>query len=178
MKKNNHDLGLITGKYINLREVTVDDAEFILRLRTSEKAQHFLHHTDPDIEKQREYIRIYLTLEYEWYFLVVDKTGRPVGCLSAYDRQGDSVSTGRWLMKRGLPVQYGIESDILLKRFLFESVGVGFLRADTRVDNKNIQNFVKMFGYKETHRIGKDIFYMLDKETYLRQLPMVERFCR
>ena len=33
----------LEGKYVNLREVTLDDAAFILKLRTDEKKSAFLH---------------------------------------------------------------------------------------------------------------------------------------
>lgn len=35
MAKNTHDFKPIEGKYVNLREVTIDDAAFILQLRTT-----------------------------------------------------------------------------------------------------------------------------------------------
>lgn len=43
MAKNTHDFKPIEGKYVNLREVTIDDAAFILQLRTTGKAVKFLH---------------------------------------------------------------------------------------------------------------------------------------
>ena len=36
----------LIGKYVNLREVTVDDAEFILSLRCDENKSKFLHKTE------------------------------------------------------------------------------------------------------------------------------------
>ena len=41
MAKNTHDFKPIEGKYVNLREVTIDDAAFILQLRTTGKAVNF-----------------------------------------------------------------------------------------------------------------------------------------
>ena len=45
---------MLQGKYVNLREVTLDDAAFILELRTDAKKSRFLHKTDHDLQKQIE----------------------------------------------------------------------------------------------------------------------------
>ena len=51
----------LQGKYVNLREVTVDDAEFILSLRCDPKKSKYLNPTEYNIPKQQEYIRNYGT---------------------------------------------------------------------------------------------------------------------
>ncbi len=56
MAKNTHDFKPIEGKYVNLREVTIDDAAFILQLRTTGKAVKFLHKTENNLQKQQKII--------------------------------------------------------------------------------------------------------------------------
>ena len=51
----------LSGKYVNIREVTVDDAEFILSLRCNEAKAKYLHRTEYDIDAQKQYICNYLT---------------------------------------------------------------------------------------------------------------------
>ena len=88
----------IEGKYINLRDVKEEDAEFILSLRTSEKKSRFLHKTQYDIDKQVSYIRHYKTLDNEWYFIIEDKKQVPLGTVRIYDIIGDSFCWGSWLL--------------------------------------------------------------------------------
>ena len=61
MKKNLHDFNRITGKFIDLREVNVKDAQFIIDLRTSEKGSRFLHKTEIDVSRQEAYLMNYLS---------------------------------------------------------------------------------------------------------------------
>ncbi|BEJ61176.1 hypothetical protein B10172_11980 [Campylobacter jejuni] len=50
----------LSGIFVNLREVKLDDAEFILKLRTSGRAQ-FLNKTQDNITLQYEYIKNYFS---------------------------------------------------------------------------------------------------------------------
>ena len=145
MIKNTHDFKPIEGKYVNLREVEVDDAAFILKLRTTGKGSKFLHKTSSDIQKQIDYIKKYKTLDNEWYFIVTDKDGEAIGCLSAYDIRGNSVCTGRWVMVNATDSRKGIESDLLLKDFVFNTLKATELRTDTKFSNKNMINYFRMW---------------------------------
>ena len=48
---------IITGKNISLRLVNIEDAEFIVNLRTKKGA--FLSTTSPDISQQKEWLLLY-----------------------------------------------------------------------------------------------------------------------
>ena len=75
----------ISGKNINLRDITVDDAEFVLALRTDENKSRFLHKTAPDLQKQIDYIRSYKNRTDQWYFIITDKSGLRLGTVRIYD---------------------------------------------------------------------------------------------
>lgn len=55
------------GVNINLRDVKISDAEFILALRCDSQKAKFLHKTDNDLAKQVAYIQSYKAKENEWY---------------------------------------------------------------------------------------------------------------
>ena len=63
------------NKYgIDVRFVEESDAEFILSLRTDPKLSRYLHATDNDVEKQRQWIRKYKEREAhgkEYYFMYI-----------------------------------------------------------------------------------------------------------
>lgn len=178
MIKNQHNFKPIEGKYVNLREVEIEDAEFILKLRTSEKGIKFLHKTDPDINKQVEYIKKYKTFDNEWYFIVESKDKKPLGCLSVYDIQGSSACTGRWIMADNAKIQESIESDLLLKDFTYNVLGMDCIRMDTRHENKNIINYFKMWNCQIIRCDDELIYFNLPKETYENNKKNIERFCK
>lgn len=119
MAKNTHDFKPIEGKYVNLREVTIDDAAFILQLRTTGKAVKFLHKTENNLQKQIDYIKRYLTLDNEYYFIIEHKDGTPLGTVSIYNIHEDEFTSGRWCMvEHSLPEEV-LESSILGWNYAF-----------------------------------------------------------
>ena len=57
---------------IDARLVQVDDAEFILGLRTNEKLSRYIHATSNDIEQQKSWMRSYKERESkgeDYYFI-------------------------------------------------------------------------------------------------------------
>ena len=66
---NDHTFQPLEGKYVNLREVRMDDATFILSLRCDPKKSRFLHKTENNLAKQIAYLEHYFTLDNEWYFI-------------------------------------------------------------------------------------------------------------
>lgn len=155
----------IEGKYINLREVREEDSEFILELRCNEKKSRYINKTEYNIEKQRNYIKKYLTLENEWYFIIEDKNGKPLGTNSVYpypildecwrDSQNPEIGvlgTGRWLLIDGLTPLIGLESDCIIKQFFFETLKRPFTPMMIHEDNIQVLKFhqkwgAKIFGY-------------------------------
>ena len=55
----------LQGKYVNLREITLDDAQFVLDLRCDSNKSKFLHKTENNLDKQIDYIKSYFKKEYE-----------------------------------------------------------------------------------------------------------------
>lgn len=146
MLKNRHSKNRISGKYVTLREANVEDAEFIFRLRSDPKKQQYISHTSGDMYAQKVYMHNYKTLEDEWYFIIEDKSGSLLGTISAYpypafcprwakkeigtparlDNVKGIMGTGRWLMIDNKNPMLAIESDSLIKKFLFEHLHDSF----------------------------------------------------
>ena len=75
----------INGRYVNLRDVELSDATFILALRTNEKKAKFLSKTENNLDKQVNYLKRYKQLENEWYFIIENKKHEPLGTVSIYN---------------------------------------------------------------------------------------------
>ncbi|MBR2149276.1 MAG: N-acetyltransferase [Campylobacter sp.] len=171
----------LQGRYVNLREVTVDDAEFIFILRRSEKAK-YLDSISDNIEDQRNYIKNYLTKENEWYFIVENKNFQPLGTLRISHVGKEKITLGSldiknndknyfvigaWLMIDNATSEESIEGEYLLKRYAFEVLNLEKNYFDVRKGNKRVLNFHKMYGASVINEDDENYYFELTKENFL-----------
>ncbi|MGX2985011.1 GNAT family N-acetyltransferase [Helicobacter sp. 23-1048] len=157
----------IAGKSINLREVGIADAEFILALRCNEEKAKFLHKTENDLAKQIAYIENYKTKENEWYFIIESKSGEQLGTVRIYDVvDNDDFCWGSWIIKDSAPANAAIESVLLVYEYAFYTLGFTKAHFDVRKDNAKVRAFHKRFGAKEVSENDKDVFYRFYREDY------------
>lgn len=166
----------IFGKYVNIRDVEVEDAGFILDLRCNEKKSKFLHKTEYNIQKQQDYIRHYKTLDNEWYFIIEDKKCNPIGTYRIYDLKDDSFCIGSWLMIDGVSPLETIEGEYLVKMFAFDATGFKKFHFDVRKENKKVIRFHKMMGAKIVAENDIDYFFECTKEDYLHKISSIINF--
>src|ERR1700712_5721254 len=105
---------LVAGRSLSLRNVLVEDAEFILSLRLNPKKSRHLSATSTELEDQVSWLRNYELSTDQAYFIVCDKAGQRVGCLRLYDAVGESYCWGSWLMVDGLGPLVSIEAVLLV----------------------------------------------------------------
>lgn len=139
-------LAHVLGKSIVLRNVQVEDAEFILSLRLDPQKGGYLSPVEADVEKQREWIRQYLSSKGQAYFLICDPAMRPLGTVRIYDAIGDSFSWGSWILKKGAPPVAAVESAVLV--YWLATKYWKFRSAHFRVrrDNTSVLAFHEKFG--------------------------------
>lgn len=170
VKTENHRL--ILGKSINLREIEVSDAEFVLQLRTDSEKSRFIHKTENDLQKQIEYIQNYKNKDQEWYFIIESKTGEALGTYRLYDViDNDDFCTGSWIIKNGAPVNVAIESTLLLYDFGFYTLGFSKAHFDSRKENHNVRAFnekIMRATITSIHEESGDeaVFYAFPKKDY------------
>jgi len=156
----------ISGKTINLRDAEIEDAQFILNLRTDAKKAKHLNSTNADIEAQKEYLRKYKTLKNEWYFIIETKKGEPLGTIRIYDVRGDDFCWGSWIIKDGAPFDVSIESVLLIYEYAFYKIGFNKVHFDVRKDNKTVRRFHEHFGAKQNSEDELNVFYTFNKNDY------------
>jgi len=166
MIKNTHDFKPLEGKYVNLREVKLDDAAFILSLRCDEKKSRFLHKTENNIQKQIDYLKHYKTLDDEWYFIIENKKHEPLGTVRIYDVQGNQYTSGSWLMKEGVLPEETIEGDLLLGQYAFEVLGFKKSVFDVRKNNKKVVRYHIFSGAKIIKETDEDYIFEANEGTY------------
>ena len=138
---------LLQGKTVNIREVSIDDAKFILDLRTSERAK-FLHHTEYNIQAQIDYIKYYLTLDDEWYFIIEDKEHNPIGTDRIITKDKNTFETASTIMvPEATPIQV-IEMTRLILLYAFCVLGFSKHYAYTMKTNEQINKLNLLQGMK------------------------------
>ena len=155
----------LQGKYVNLREVTVDDAEFILKLRCSNKAK-LLHKTENNLQKQIDYIKKYLSSNNEWYFIIEDKNHIQIGTHRIVNIDNFNFSTESWIMSDDAKPNETIESFILIVIYAFNVLNLKCQHFYTNKDNKKMILFAKFIGAREVGFDGIEYSYEATRDDY------------
>lgn len=156
----------LKGKYVNLREVEISDAAFILALRTDEKKSRFLHKTENNLQKQIDYLTHYKTLNNEWYFIIENKKGKPLGTVRIYNVNPPNFTGGSWLMVKDALPEETIEGDLILKEYAFNVLGFEKSCFDVRKENKKVIRYHQMCGARIVGENEIDYFFELTKKDY------------
>lgn len=75
------------------RNAVVDDAEFILSLRTDPDKAKYLSQTRNNLEQQRNWLENYSINEGQAYF-IIENDGEAIGTVRLYDAKGKSFAGG------------------------------------------------------------------------------------
>ena len=165
----------LVGKSITLRNVTLEDAEFIVSLRTDMQKGKFLSPTSNDVEQQRKWIGNYLRGEGQAYFIITDLENKPYGTVRMYDQQGRSFCWGSWILTKAAPSNYAIESALLI--YLY-ALNLGFESAhfDVRKGNASVIKFHERFGATLINETADDYYYEISKENILQSLEKFKKY--
>lgn len=145
---------------LHVRFVNESEPDFILKLRTNEKLSRFIHSTDNDIDKQKEWIRSYKIREAnaEDYYFIFYKDEIPVGLNRIYGIHDNVFTTGSWVFDENVPFECAIAASIITRELAFEYMELELEDGydGVHVNNKKVIKFNKMIGLKEIARI-KDV---------------------
>ena len=127
-----------------LRPVTIDDAEFIVKLRNQNHAKGFIHDTSSNVEKQKEWLRCYFERENEYYWIVTTLDGVPYGTISLYnyDEQKNQIESGRWVRLPGFENNM-ISGHVQMRDFVFTILGLDRIVCDVVSSNAKVLKFHK-----------------------------------
>lgn len=147
----------VLGKSIVLRNVQVQDAEFILSLRLDPQKGGYLSPVEADVEKQREWIRTYLRSKGQAYFLICDLAMRPLGTVRLYDAIGESFSWGSWILKKGAPRVAAVESAVLVYWLATRHWKFRASHFQVRLDNASVLAFHEKFGAERVTQTTEEV---------------------
>lgn len=165
----------ITGRTLVFRDASVDDAAFILSLRTDAKKSQHLSATKPDLDAQRAWLERYSTSTDQAYF-IIEFNDAPIGTVRLYDPQGDSFCWGSWILSNEAPKHAAVESALMVY-----SYAVGFLEFDrahfdVRRGNASVWRFHENFGANKIRESELDWFYEIDKGAIEKSLGRYKKF--
>jgi RimJ/RimL family protein N-acetyltransferase len=144
---------VIEGYAFRLRPVTLDDARFILDLRTDPTRNSYIHATPNDTGLQRAWIERYFDREGDYYFVIEALgTNKPEGTIGVYDIDSarQCGEWGRWIV--GAQSAAGLESALLIHEAAFTNLGLEMVYARTAVVNTKVITFHDSLGL-ERHAV-------------------------
>jgi hypothetical protein len=167
----------INGETLVLRDANVEDAAFILSLRTNHHKSRHLSTVVDDLDAQRIWLRRYEESDGEAYFIIENNHGTPLGTVRMYDMRGDSFCWGSWILQDEVPTVAAIESALIIYTYAIES---GFVQSHFQVHkaNERVWAFHERFGAERISEDGVQYEYILSNaamhsaiKRYRRYLP-------
>ncbi len=159
-----HKAAQIKGKTLTFRDVMVDDADFILSLRTDQQKSRYLSTTSSDSNKQRLWLDSYSVADDQAYF-IIEFNGEPIGTVRLYDARQNSFCWGSWILKAGSPKHAAIESALMVYAYAVEHLSFQSAHFDVRKGNESVWLFHERFGARRISETDMDYLYTLDTQS-------------
>lgn len=154
----------IVGKNLALRNVGLEDSQFILDLRVDPNKSKYLNQTSSQIEDQNEWIRGYQSSDNQAYF-IIENEGKKIGTLRIYDPREYSFCWGSWILKAGSPWDSAIESALMAYTYAIDVLKFKEAHFDVRKENIAVWKFHESFGATRIRESEADFFYTLDHKS-------------
>lgn len=171
---------VLEGPAYRLRPVTLEDAAFMVELRTDPKLGAYLNPTSPRVEDQESWLRGYFERAGDLYFIIERLTsGRPEGCVALYDIDEEKrcAEWGRWIQRPGSMA--ATECALHIYRAAFDEVGLTMVYCRTVAENEPVVSFHTSCGL-ETHarlegyaKLGDRTFDSIEQRLTVERWPEV-----
>ena len=139
---------------LDVRMVDIDDAEFILKLRTDPIKGRYIGKTDDTLTSQINWIKCYKERERsgEDYYFMYSFQGQPAGVNRIYNIEGDHFIHGSWVFSNDVPPYCSLAASIIAREIAFDVLGLEE-EVDTsgiHKDNKNVLEVSRILGVEFT----------------------------
>jgi RimJ/RimL family protein N-acetyltransferase len=159
-----HDLH-VRGYAFGLRPITLEDAEFIVQLRSDPERTRFLHPIPLSVEAQRAYLERYFERENDYYFVVErHRDNFRVGLIGIYNVNCEerTAEWGRWILRPGSLAS--VESVLRVYETAFDYLHFDEVYCRTVTENQRAVSFHDRYGLKR--RAVLHGFFTLGHMTY------------
>ena len=133
---------------MSFRPVTVEDAAFILKLRSDPGLNRHLTAVSHDLAAQQLWIVGSMQrsrLGEEFYFIILH-LGQPVGTVRLYDFQEDSFCWGSWIIIPGTAPRVALQSAACVYDVGHRVLGFAQAHFEVRKDNASVNRFHRRMG--------------------------------
>lgn len=165
----------VVGKTLNFRNATVDDAAFILSLRTDAGKARYLSAVSGELAKQEAWLERYAHADDQAYF-IIENQGTPIGTVRLYDPQGESFSWGSWILHSSRPSQAAMESALMVFAYAADHLEFKAAHFEVRKGNERVWQFHERFGAVRTSETELDYHYKIEAAAIAASRSRYRRF--
>jgi RimJ/RimL family protein N-acetyltransferase len=163
------------------RLVELEDAAFIVDLRSNEKLSRFLSKTSHQVTDQENWIKKYKTregLSQEFYFVTIDEDGRKIGLGRIYNmlHPESSFEIGSWLYMPEASMRAPILGDLAIRDYGFEVLKFRNCHFEVRKENLTVVRYHRNFAPELTGEDDLNYYFKLSYENYLIQRTKLLKF--
>ncbi len=133
---------------IRLRPVTMDDAEFIHKLRRSPELSKYIGEIDSQLSVHRAWIKQYLSSADDYYFCIELQSGKRIGTIAVSNIVDGKGNWGRWIIFPNVPA--AAASVWLILHVAFDILGLSEVYSNTVIDNASVVSFHDSCGFERT----------------------------
>ena len=165
----------VVGKTLAFRNAGVQDAAFILSLRTDAEKSRYLSAVSGELAEQEAWLERYGAVDDQAYF-IIEYLDEPIGTVRLYDPQGDSFCWGSWILKNTRPSQAAMESALMVYAYGVDHLGFKAAHFDVRKGNERVWQFHERFGAHRTLETDLDYIYRIDAEAIATSRQRYRRY--
>ena len=151
----------VVGKTLSFRNATVDDAAFILSLRTDAEKSRYLSAVSGELAAQQAWLERYARADDQAYF-IIEYQDVPIGTVRLYDPQGESFCWGSWILHRSRPSQAAMESALMVYAYAVDHLGFTAAPFDVRKGTERVWQFHQRFGAVRIAETELDYLYRIE----------------
>jgi RimJ/RimL family protein N-acetyltransferase len=166
----------VQGKTLVFRDAAVDDAGFILGLRTDELKSRHLSRTSGALADQQAWLAGYAQRDSEVYFVIESLAGEKLGTVRLYDAQGDSFCWGSWILSDAAPSSAAIESALMVYAYALDTLGFTNAHFQVNLANERVCAFHERFGAQRVSQDDVEIEYTLANAAIREAMKRYARF--
>lgn len=160
----------LTMDGVAFRYATVEDAGFILQLRSTAVARQTLSTGAASLDAQKQWLLFYKEREAQGveHYFVISYRNEPVGVVRVYGIQPATggFTWGSWAIQADTPPVVAWITAVLLYDFAFGQLGLGRATFEVVASNHNVIRFHQSFGAVSEGVYGDRMRFNLPRDIY------------
>ena len=132
----------INGKFVYLKNISLDDIFFVYKLRQNKLISYYLHNPPKTLNDQKNWTKKNIKDKRTKDFIIISKKkNNKIGTIAFNNISSNDAEWGRWISKGN--TIHNIEAVILLLNYGFKKLKFKKIYSLTNINNKKVINFQK-----------------------------------